>query len=201
MDASLDETLPWLVAIGASGSEGLEDLKRVLSAFRGDLPVVVLIVLHRAWNRSTRLREVLARHCYLPVLIATDDERFRPGHVYIGKPEEHLTLAANSFGALIDDPEAVHRNRTADLLFRSVAVHAGSRMVGIVLAGALDDGSRGLAAIHAAGGQTMVVTPSGPSRGMPENAINYDGPITYIGNAVEIGAAVCRLVQETGPNP
>jgi two-component system chemotaxis response regulator CheB len=192
----MDQPLPWFIAVGASGAEGLEDIKQLLSALSGELPLVVLVVLHRAWNKPTRLREVLRHHCFLPVLIATDDERFRPGHVYIGKPEEHLTLAANSIGTLIDDPHALHRGRTADLLFRSVAAHAGSRMVGVVLAGALDDGSRGLAAIHAAGGYTMVVTPSGPPRGMPENAIKYDGPISYIGNAIEIGAAVCRLVRD-----
>jgi hypothetical protein len=42
----------------------------------------------------------------------------------------------------------------------------------------------------------MVLTPSAFSRtdGMPENAINYDGPIDFIGSSVEIAAAVHRLV-------
>ena len=201
LNVSVDGACPWFVAAGASGSDGLEDLKQVLSTFPGDLPAVVLVVLHRAWNRPTHLAEVLKQHCALPVRIATDDQRFIPGHVYIGKPEEHLTLAANSIGTLIDDPDAVHRGRTADLLLRSVAAHAGPKSVGIVLAGALDDGSRGLAAIHAAGGSTMVVTPSGPPRGMPENAIMYDGPISFVGSAADIGATVCCLVQEKRAAP
>jgi two-component system chemotaxis response regulator CheB len=73
---------------------------------------------------------------------------------------------------LLDDPINRYRNRTIDALFRSVAAHAGSRMVGVVLSGSLDDGSRGLAAIKAAGGTTMVLTPhwSG-GKGMPENAV------------------------------
>ena len=49
---------------------------------------------------------------------------------------------------------------------------------GVVLSGSLDDGSRGLAAIHDARGTTMVVTPSRHrTSGMPETAITYDGPI------------------------
>ena len=195
LKASLDDALPWFVAVAASGGQGLEDIEQVLGALPEGLPVIVLVVLHRAWNRPTNLREVLGRSCALPVMVASDDERFRPGRVYIGKPEEHLTLAANSLVALIDDPDAIHRNRTADLLFRSVAAHAGSRMIGVVLAGALDDGSRGLAAIHAAGGSTMVVSPSGPPNGMPENAIKYDGPISYVGSAADIGSTVCRLIE------
>jgi chemotaxis response regulator CheB len=56
-------------------------------------------------------------------------------------------------------------------------------MIGVVLSGSLDDGSRGLAAIHDAGGMTMVLTPARPpQQGMPENAISYDGPIDLIGD-------------------
>jgi two-component system chemotaxis response regulator CheB len=50
-------------------------------------------------------------------------------------------------------------------------------MIGVVLSGSLDDGSRGLASIHKTGGLSMVLTPAGPpERGMPENAIKFDGP-------------------------
>jgi hypothetical protein len=56
----------------------------------------------------------------------------------------------------------------------------------------LDDGSRGLAAIHKAGGLSMVLTPAGPpERGMPENAIKFDGPISLIGSSKEIAEAIC----------
>lgn len=88
------------------------------------------------------------------------------------------------------------RVSTVDLLFRSVAVHGGGRMIGVILSGALDDGARGLAAIHDAGGRTMVLTPLAfsPVDGMPENAISYDGPIDFIGSPLEIAAAIHRLV-------
>jgi two-component system chemotaxis response regulator CheB len=62
--------------------------------------------------------------------------------------------------------------------------------------GALDDGSRGLAAIHKAGGLTMVLARGArPERGMPENAMDYDGPIDLIGSPRDIATgvgAVCR---------
>jgi two-component system chemotaxis response regulator CheB len=70
-----------------------------------------------------------------------------------------------------------------DLLFTSVAARAGKRMIGVVLSGALHDGSRGLAAIHHAGVLTMVLASGrSPQRGIPENAISYDGPIDLIGD-------------------
>jgi two-component system, chemotaxis family, protein-glutamate methylesterase/glutaminase len=53
-----------------------------------------------------------------------------------------------------------HRNRTIDLLFESVARHAGTKAIGVVLFGLSDDGSRGLAAIHHHGGGAVVVEPT-----------------------------------------
>ena len=63
----------------------------------------------------------------------------------------------------------------------------------MVLSGSLNDGSRGLAAIHEAGGLTMVLTPKRAwcERGMPENAISYDGPISLIGNPGQLAQGIC----------
>jgi two-component system chemotaxis response regulator CheB len=59
----------------------------------------------------------------------------------------------------------------------------------------LDDGSRGLAAIHDAKGVTMVLTPDrGSAPGMPENAIDYDGPVNVIGSPRVIARKLTQLV-------
>ncbi|MCJ2074107.1 chemotaxis protein CheB [Methylobacterium sp. E-016] len=191
-----DSVTPWFVAVGASGAEGLTDIKALLQALPPDLPAAVLIVLHRSWDHISHLSEVLARDSNLPIVIAAQGERFEAGMAYIGKPADHLTLAARSFGEIVDDPHRLHGNRTVDLLFKSVAVHGGHRMIGVVLSGSLDDGARGLAAIHAAGGLTMVLTPGTPRRpGMPENAIDYDGPIDVIGSPADLAGAIERAVR------
>ena len=180
---------PWTVAVGASGGEGLQDLRDLLHEWSG-LDTVVMIVLHRRWTAISQLREVLQRSSRMPVIVADEDERLRPGRVYIGEPVNHLTLIARTMGTVTSDPDQTHRNRTVDLLFNSLAAFGGMRIIGIVLAGSLDDGSRGLAAINQAGGLTMVVTPSKSLRDMPGNAITYDGPIDVIGSIQMIARAV-----------
>lgn len=194
--ADMPEDAPhWFVAVGASGGDGLADIAALLAALPPKIPAVILVVLHRSWDSLSNLRAVLQRRCPHPVVIAQEGERFEAGTAYIGEPAQHLTLAASSLGILIDDPTRVHGNRTVDLLFRSVARHGQGRMVGVVLSGGLDDGSRGLAAIHEAGGLTMVLTPDpAPHRGMPENAINYDGPIDVIGSPQVIAAAIVEAI-------
>src|SRR5438477_4408719 len=115
------KSVPWFIAIGASGRPGLDDISDLLRELPSSLAAVVLIVLHRPWHRISDLQAVLASESQLPVMIATHGERFEPGTVYLGEPEDHLTLATKSFGFLINDPERRYGNRTVDLLFQSVA--------------------------------------------------------------------------------
>ena len=105
-------------------------------------------------------------------------------------------LAENSFGELLHDPEREYRGRTIDLLFQSVAKYGKGRVIGIILSGALDDGARGLASIHNAGGLTMVLTPAerGGGREMPKNAIEVAGPIDLIGTPAEIARSVMAAI-------
>ena len=58
------------VAIGASGSKGLGDIKGLLKAFGGSFLAVV--VLHRPSDTISILRGVLASNFDMPVVIANE---------------------------------------------------------------------------------------------------------------------------------
>ena len=188
------------VAIGASGGEGLDDIRALLQALPHPVPAAVMVVLHRPVDGISHLRAVLAAATPAPVVVAHEGERLEAGRVYIGEPAHHLTLVAGNAAGLVPGPGNEHRNRTVDLLFRSLAALAGPSVIGVVLSGSLDDGSRGLAAIHAAGGVTMVLTPGRDARrGMPENAIGYDGSIDTIGSPGAIAREIARRLAAWPP--
>jgi two-component system chemotaxis response regulator CheB len=191
----MESQSPWIVAIGASGTQGLMDIRILLHQLPPTLPAVVMVVLHRPWNAASRLGAVLAQSSAMPVVTAGQGQRLAPGTVYIGEPGAHLTLAARTFGGMAPDPHRIHRNRTVDLLFRSLAKHAGPRSIGIVLSGSLDDGSRGLVTIKEAGGLSMVMTPRRFERGMPENAIAFDGRVDLIGEPALLADGVCAAIR------
>ncbi len=182
------------IAIGASGGEGLDDIQELLRLLPRLGMAVVMVVLHRPSNEPSLLREILGRHSAMPVVVATEAEPFKPGICYLGEPSRHLTLTAGSRAHLVPGEGDRLRNKTVDILFNSVAAFAGQHAVGVILSGALADGSRGLAAIHAAGGATMVLEPGGKVRGMQQNAIDYDGPVDVIGTAADIARAITRLI-------
>jgi two-component system chemotaxis response regulator CheB len=73
------------VAIGASGSRGLRDIRELLAALPRNLDAVV-VVLHRPWAPPSHLRPIFAQVSKMPVVIASDGERLRAGVVYIGEP-------------------------------------------------------------------------------------------------------------------
>jgi two-component system chemotaxis response regulator CheB len=196
-EAVMDKSIPFFVGIGASGAEGLEDIADLLKALSPKIAAVVMVVLHRRiFDTSSHLRDILARCSQLPVNIAEDDEILLPGHCYIGESNAHLTLVGRNRVNLIRGTADELHERTIDTLFGSLAFHAGRRVIGVVLSGAFDDGSRGLELIHHAWGITMVLEPGSKPRGMQQNAIDFDGPISFIGTSAEIAGKITSIVGE-----
>lgn len=197
---------PDIVAIGASsgGIDALQGLLKELS----DVDAVVLIVLHRPAHRVSYLRDILLRHVNMPVVVPKHGELLHHGVCYIGEPSQHLMVGAGLHADLLPDHRYTTRN--IDQLFISLARHYGSRTIGVVLSGQLDDGTRGLSAIKKAGGIAMVQAPEEAAYpDMPRNAIKYDGVVDVVAPTSKLAAEIIRLtgtasversaVNRTGP--
>ena len=90
-----------------------------------------------------------------------------------------------------------------DPLFRTAAHSHGERAIGVILSGALDDGTRGLRAIKAHGGMTIVQDPASALHpGMPRAAIRFVAPDRVL-FPEQIAAALAEFVngsREKGHN-
>ena len=82
------------------------------------------------------------------------------GHVYIAPPDRHLTVVAPGNLRLDKGPKQNFTRPAADALFRSEASTHGKRLIGVVLTGNRADGTEGLNAIKAAGGLSVIQSPS-----------------------------------------
>jgi hypothetical protein len=56
---------PYFIAIGASGSDGLDDIKALVAGLPDPLAAIVLVELHRPWDRLSHLRDDILENLHL----------------------------------------------------------------------------------------------------------------------------------------
>jgi len=155
-----ERSIEKLVVIGGSAG-ALSVLFELLPALRPDLGYPLVIVLHRATGGADGgLEALLASKTKLPVYEVEDKAGLRPGHIFLAPPDYHLLFETDGTLSLDDSEKVAHSRPSIDVSFVSAAHAWRARVVGILLSGANTDGVEGLAAIRAAGGQTVVQTPS-----------------------------------------
>lgn len=185
-----------IVVIGASAG-GLDALRRLLAPLDRGLAATLFLVTHLAPGAS-RLPEILADCTKLEVRFAGEAEAIRPGTLLIAPPDRHLILAHDRV-ILRRGPRENLWRPAIDVLFRSAAVAFGSRVIGVVLSGALDDGASGLRAVAQCGGLCIVQTPADAVHpAMPDYALRAV-PEARIMDAREIGRALPALVAAAAP--
>ena len=136
-----------IIVIGASAG-GVEAITSVIADLPRDLHASVFVVLHMSRGRSM-LAEILTRLGRLPAAQPADGESLQYGRVYVAMPDHHMVLE----GGVVRMVHSAAENGVrpaVDPLFRSAARSYGSRVVGVILTGNLDDGTAGLAAIKSA---------------------------------------------------
>lgn len=159
-----------IIVIGASAG-GFDAIKEIIRNLPTDLPVSIFIVWHMGPDVKGILPDVLNKLGTIKASNALDGEAIMANHIYVAPPDHHL-LVEESRIRVTKGPKENHFRPAIDPLFRSAAYQYGSRVIGIILSGALDDGTAGLWRIKSNGGTTVVQNPKDaqvPS--MPENAI------------------------------
>jgi two-component system chemotaxis response regulator CheB len=180
------------VVIGASAG-GVEALSVLLPALQRDVEAPVFIVLHLPRERPSLLVDIFRQRCALPVREAEDKEPVQAGTIYFAPPNYHLLLDKGpddgAHLALSIDGLVNYSRPSIDVLFETAADVYGARLLGIVLTGGNHDGAAGLAAVHRAGGMTIVQDPETASvSAMPHAAIQRTMPdfILSLGGIAEL---------------
>jgi two-component system chemotaxis response regulator CheB len=183
-----------VVGIGASAG-GVDALTRLFGRLNGDLPAVVLVVLHVPATGRSLLAPILDRHTALDVRVAEDGEALVPGRVYVAPADRHLVVA-NGHVRLERGPKENAVRPAVDPMLRSLAAVYGDQAVAVVLSGALGDGSSGALAVKLAGGTVIVQDPEDATvPSMPESALRAVGKPDAVLTADAIGPELAKLAQ------
>jgi len=166
-----------LIAIGAS-TGGTEAIRHVLQPLSATSPAL-MITQHMPPGFTRSFAERLNKLCQITVKEAEDGERVLPGHAYIAPGAMHMELArsgANYQVKLHDGPPVNRHKPSVDVLFKSVAQHAGRNAVGVILTGMGNDGAAGLLTMNKAGAWTIAQNEAScVVFGMPREAIALGG--------------------------
>jgi two-component system chemotaxis response regulator CheB len=147
-----------LVVIGASAG-GVAALLALLAPLPAGHALPLAIVLHLLPRHASQLASVLTHHLGRPVHEPLDKEPVRPGAIYVAGADYHLLIEADRSFSFSSEPPVSFSRPSIDVLMQSAADAYGPAVAGMLLTGANMDGAEGMAAIHAAGGLTLVQSP------------------------------------------
>jgi two-component system chemotaxis response regulator CheB len=195
--SALAKTTHRILAIGAS-TGGTEAIREVLQELPADAPGVV-VAQHMPEHFTTSWAKRCDGLCSVRVQEARDDDRVLPGHVLIAPGNYHMRLErrGGNYHVRVSQDELVNRHRpSVDVLFHSVAEHAGKNAVGAILTGMGADGVKGLLAMRQAGAHTLAQDEATcVVFGMPKEAIAA-GAAKEVLPLGKIAARVLALSQE-----
>jgi two-component system chemotaxis response regulator CheB len=189
------QTTHQVVAIGAStgGTQAIETLLRQLPVNTPGM----LVVQHMPPGFTTTFAARLDQLCAIEVREAADGDVVVPGLALIAPGAHHMVLERSGarYQVRIKDGPPVHHQRpSVDVLFHSVARHAGRNAVGALLTGMGSDGAKGLLAMHQAGAHTIAQDEeSCVVFGMPREAIDL-GAADEVLHLDRIPHAIVRAV-------
>jgi two-component system chemotaxis response regulator CheB len=182
-----------VIALGAS-TGGPPAVRAVLSELQGvGAPILVVQHIHRDFVQSfcSWMQDNTGLACH----VAREDTTPLAGHVYVAPGDHHLRLSAGRRLTLAEEPASNHRP-SVDQLFSSVAEHAGSAGVAVLLTGMGEDGARGLMEVRRRGGVTIVQdAETSAVYGMP-GAAAQSGAASQVLPLADIAPAVRRALDE-----
>jgi len=166
---------PFVVAIGASAG-GLDPLEQFFANMPPTSGLAFVIVQHLSPDFKSLMKELLERRTDMPIHRVEDSMELQPDSIYLIPPKKTMKLEDRKLRLYEPAPrtgQSVHL--PIDHFFESVARELGSRAVGVILSGTGSDGTKGVRAIHEAGGLVFIQEPeTAQFDGMPRSAIQTE---------------------------
>ena len=146
-----------VVGVGTSWG-GLAALTKMLGDLPADFALPVVVVQHRSKDSDQLLTELLQDATDLTVCELEDKDPLVPGTVHVAPANYHVLIDDGYLSLTLEEPVRFSRP-SIDVMFTSAADTYGAGAIGVVLTGANEDGSRGLADIVRRGGLALVQDP------------------------------------------
>lgn len=182
-----------IVVMGGSAG-GIEAITRILADVPADIPAAFLVVVHLNASVPSMLASVMGRRSRLRVVPAEDGMAIECSTIYTANPDRHLLVDPGGVIRLGRGPRENAFRPAVDPLFRTAAASYRPNVIGVILSGALDDGTAGLLDIKRCGGVAIVqALEDAMYAGMPASALQKVPAVDHVLPADEIAAVIIEL--------
>jgi len=192
---------PRVVALGAS-TGGPAALMEIFGAFEQAPPIAFLVAQHLPEGFTRDFAARVDRLTALSAREAAGGEEPLPGGVLVAPGGSHLEVEAVAGRVRTRIVPSVAADRfvpSVDRLFESAAKAYGPELLGVVLTGMGDDGSRGVMAVKGGGGSVIAESErTAVIHGMPGQAIRT-GAVDWVLPLPEIAGAIRSGIRGAPP--
>ena len=158
----------------------LQSIERLFSALDPGLDAAFVIAVRQQDGlSSTTVAEILAEQTTLPVKIAAKGDKLQAGHIYIGGPDDLITITDGTLDTRRAKEPLGHRG-TVDSMLMSLAEHAQDRAIAVILTGLGSEGTAGVAATKKFGGLSIAESQNGEAEAAEQGAATPAGVVDLL---------------------
>lgn len=185
------------LVIGTSAG-GFDALSKLFSSLEKGLGLAYLVVIHRNSSSQPFLADYLNKNSKLQIKEAEDKEVIKEDFVYIAPPDYHMLINRNKTITLTVSPPINYSRPSVDALFETASEVYFESLIGLILTGANNDGSKGIKCLKELGGHTIIQDFDDAEVDiMPRSAYkSLEGEVDRVINIVELSKYLKDIIKD-----
>jgi len=172
----------------------LTSLEQLFANLPEDLDAAYVIAVRQQDGLTVKaVLEAISTNSKRSVKVAANGERLQTGHVYVGGPDDLITITD---GTLATRPteQPVGQRGTVDSMLMSLAEHAQERAVAVILSGLGSEGTAGITATKQFGGLSIAESLNGEGEAAEQGAANPVGIVDLLLPIGQIPAQIALYI-------
>ena len=193
-NGEVGQELTAVVGIGVCLAS-LDSIERLFASLDPDFDAAYVIAVRQQDGLSTKaVAEALAKHSGMPVKFGTDGERMHAGHIYVGGPNDLITITDGNI-EIRETEEPLGNRGTVDSMLLSLAEHAKDRAIAVILSGLGSEETAGVSATKKYGDLSIAESRDGEAEAAEQGAATPAGVVDLLLPIDQIPAQVALYIQ------
>ncbi len=158
----------------------LDSIERLFGSLESNLDAAYLVAVRQQDGLSSKtVAEALAKKTKLPVKTATNGEVLQAKHIYVGGPNDLITIIDGEIEVRTAEEPIGHRG-TVDSMLISLAEHEQDRAIAVILSGLGSEGTAGVTATKKYGGLSIAESRDGEGEAAEQGAATPAGVVDLL---------------------